>query len=65
MIGENDFTTTCDYSKLVALINNKLSRLSHTNFTLCLLTHKSGDYIIAELCFITVCLDLLIYKYNS
>lgn len=28
MIGENDFTTTCDYNKLVALINEKLYNLS-------------------------------------
>lgn len=44
IIGDNDFKTTCDYHKLIALINEKISRLTHTNFVLCLPTYKNGNY---------------------
>ena len=43
-IGEEDFKTSRDYTKLVKLIREKVTAIKHTNTILCLPTYKNIFY---------------------
>lgn len=42
LISENDFKVSNNYTELVAFLRTKLSKISHTNFVICLPTFKCG-----------------------